>query len=582
MPAEQPEVVTYNAWRNGPWHSLGPEKGPQEGHNYDSVNMQVYKNGSLGPRPCLKEITASNWDVANPAEFTGAILAHENYTYALTGSATDDKFLYVFGSGDTTQDRLKISDGSHGTHALTGTDGFSKQSKPTRYAAAPESLIGTLHSEEIANTSVILAGDGVITSFDGGSPAITAYTASADGTLTDNEYPQNWDPHTLFSWRDRFWCWGDASNANRIHYSEIGESFDWEALSYIDIGADSNKPIIGVWPVLDSLLIAMKDLRWYRFMFTDSPDFGEIRYIGTKRIPDFNVQPASPGESLVYLTRESGVVVVVGDEIDDMTLDYVRVPTDGEDDQPIYFLRGLEAQEQNSVSLPYQVDTVSASPGNNVYKGDRSLDLVNGVWVQSLYWGPASSDQNPSVVDAFRLGTSHFGYLALPDYNSGTYTRVYSRPVTLNRPSNSNDAWASNTEVAEHSDDSDDRFEGRVWLSTYRAPEKSLAAIEKVIIDFDYWRGSGWTNPAFTVKADYVHNGDDQSTLTVGSLDNADLSNSSNYTASSARVVIRPARMPLASQVDISITGIKSVALNEVTVVYAVEGQTPLTSVNVT
>ena len=96
MPAEQPEVVTYNAWRNGPWHSLGPEKGPQEGHNYDSVNMQVYKNGSLGPRPCLKEITASNWDVANPAEFTGAILAHENYTYALTGSATDDKFLYVF------------------------------------------------------------------------------------------------------------------------------------------------------------------------------------------------------------------------------------------------------------------------------------------------------------------------------------------------------------------------------------------------------------------------------------------------------------------------------------------------------
>ena len=49
MPTEQPEVVTYKNWKSGPWHSLGPDYGPEKGFNYDCVNMQVYANGSLGP-----------------------------------------------------------------------------------------------------------------------------------------------------------------------------------------------------------------------------------------------------------------------------------------------------------------------------------------------------------------------------------------------------------------------------------------------------------------------------------------------------------------------------------------------------
>ena len=47
MPVEEPEVVTYNNWKAGPWHSLGPDYGPSEDHNYDCVNMQVYANGYI-------------------------------------------------------------------------------------------------------------------------------------------------------------------------------------------------------------------------------------------------------------------------------------------------------------------------------------------------------------------------------------------------------------------------------------------------------------------------------------------------------------------------------------------------------
>jgi hypothetical protein len=103
-----------------------------------------------------------------------------------------------------------------------------------------------------------------------------------------------------------------------------------------------------------------------------------------------------------------------------------------------------------------------------------------------------------------------------------------------------------------------------------------------LIIDFDFWNSTGFTTPAFTVKADCVHEGDEISTITVGSLDASELSATSGtvYKPKRGRVVLRPARMPLSSQINISITGIKSVAFKEVSVVYAIQAQTPLTNIN--
>jgi hypothetical protein len=152
----------------------------------------------------------------------------------------------------------------------------------------------------------------------------------------------------------------------------------------------------------------------------------------------------------------------------------------------------------------------------------------------------------------------------------------------LNRPSNSNDAFTGNTEVAVHTTDADDRFEGAIWLATYRPPEKTSGAVEKVIVDFDFWNSSGFTTPAFTVKADCVHEGDEISTITVGSLDASELSATGGtvYKPKRGRVVLRPSRMPLSSQIDISITGIKSVAFNEISIEYSYQSQTPLTNVN--
>ncbi len=596
MPTEQPDVVTYRDWQAGPWHSLGPDYGPDQGHNYDCVNMQVYANGSLGPRPCLVSICngIDLWAGGDDSKFKGCFWYQvDDFAGGPLSVLADSDARFQMVEGESNQYAFDHSAGAN-TYISANLASFRTPLKPARYLVAghadsPESMISSMPYQRLGDKNVIVGGDGYFTDLDDtGSDAYQDITAGTAGST--NEYPANWDPAALFSWRDRFWSWGDYDsgsnhNGNRIHYSGVGTPSTWQANDYIDVGADPNLPIVGAWQVFDSLLIAMADSRWYKYTFTDSPDFGEIRYVGTKIIPDFFVTAATTGQAIVYATRQTGIVVATKDKIDDQAFKYITVPQDGDDSQDIFFLRGMAAHAHNAICLPYQVKTVSAAAPNNVYKGDRSIDQVNGVWTQHLYFGTGDdSVLETSFVDAVPMGNDHWGFFAVDTHNtSGTNDdTLYVRPVTLNRPSNNADAFSDESEVATHTTDTDNRFEGTVWLSTYRPEEKNTAAIEKVIIDFDFWNSTGFTTPAFTVKADCVHEGDEISTITVGSLDASELSatGGTSYVPKRGRVVLRPTRMPLSSQINISITGINSVAFKEISVVYAIQSQNPLTNIN--
>ncbi len=613
MPTEQKDIVTFDDWTTGPWHSLGSDHGPKKGYFYDCVNMQLYENGSLGPRPCLKEIGINGDSLFHSSyqHFAGVVWYQVTDFNAgplsIEASAKARLMVMEKGSGS----RYYWDEIAHAPGTLGSIDHstFRTFLKPARYSeaawdASSEILISSMPFQYKGDTEIIVGGDGFFKGLgDTSTDGYQAINANTDGTLdpASFEYPQNWDPSGLFGWRDRYWSWGDYNSGsflspdanykgNRIYYSRVGEIGDWrdddgEQNAFIAVGGDDNLAIVGCWQTFDSLLIAMADGRWYRYTYTDSPGFGEIRYIGTKILPDFYVTAAVTGSAIVYITRQTGVVVATKDNIDDQTFSYVKIPSEGDDAIDAYFMRGVPSHAHNAVCLPYKVKTVGSTVPNNVYKGDRSLDLVNGVWTHQLYFGPGDdSVLNPAVIDVIPMGNDHWGFFALDEYNTHNNpdNSLYVRPVTLNRPSNSNDTFTSNTEVAVHTTDTDDRFEGAIWLATYRPPEKTSAAIEKVIIDFDFWNSSGFTTPAFTVKADCVHQGDEISTVTVGSLDASELSSTSGtvYKPKRGRVVLRPGRMPLCSQIDVSITGIKSVAFNEVTVEYAYEPQTPLTNIN--
>lgn len=560
MPSDEIVGSNFSDWKAGPWHSLGPDKGPAKGRRYDCINMQVYQNGSLGPRPCLLENGGTGF-TETLANFDGAVHFHQDFIYDL---AYSNKNLLIF-DGATTVRNVDIADDSNAQVTITTAGAINTQAKHPRYSASPQTKIGTLSHVPIATGGLIY----------GGLSYITAIGSSA----TNITQPTDWSPHTIISHRDRYWSWGDASNANRIHYSIPGSQTNWtdaDLAGYLDVGATPLLPIIGVWPMYDSLLIAMSNLRWYIFRFTDDPQFGEIRYIGTKRIPDFSVQAAQPGDSLLFLTKASGIVVVTPDSIDDVTLDYVK-PT-GVSVGDLFFLRAIENQEQNSVCLPYAVKAIAANSPDFSHIGDQSFDLVNGVWVRSLYWGVAAADFVPSVIDTFRASSSEIGLIAVNDTLGGDQWGNYVRPVTLNRPSNDNDTYSSGSEVAIHSSSSADRFSGELTLARWRSPEGDSGIVESVIFDIDYWKASGFQTPAFTVTADYESGGTEYLDQAIGSLDAGTLDATLTYTPERTRVVLNPAAIPAASSILIKIKGIKSVAFVNISVEMRVQSQDPLTS----
>jgi len=585
VPTEQADYQVIDDWTRGPWHALGPDSGPEKGFIYECVNMQLYSNGSLGVRPCLMEVNDGDDSIdIDATNFQGAWCLHEFFELNLPNTITAgyEKGILTQVSGATNQEIIQLRDKGVDTIGLLASASVLDQNLPIRYQAnLPENKISTLNMIQTGNDDFVVGGDslytGLLSTADGGNSGYDELAAS-------DEYPSGWVPHTTLNWRDRYWSWGDGTFDNRIHYSNIGTIQTWGATDYIAIGDNEGKDIRGVWAVYDSLVICMEDWQWFKYSFVDDPDFGEIRYMGTKEIPDFSVQPAEVGDAVVYLTLSNGLTVISSDGIDNSVLSRIRPPTDGEDDNSssIFFLRGLAAQGKNSICLPYQVDSVSGA-GKETFKGDRSIDLINGQWFHSLYWGPTSgADLNAAVVDAIEISPYHYGFFAIEDTNSGDDgEKAYIRPVCLDRPSNSNDAWSSNTEIPAHaSADTTDRFEGRIWFGTYRPEMGSLARVAKVTIEFDYWNATGFTPPAFTVKADFVHQGDEGSTVTIGTLDPDALTSSSNYRSKRGRIVLTPAAMPMSSTINLFFEGIKSVAFQNVIIEYAVESQNPLTAEN--
>ena len=173
MPVESQEIVTYNSWVNGPWHSWGPEYGPKENHDYNCVNMQVYANGSLGPRPCLTPIMNGHqiFSGGDDSTFKGI------FWYQVDDFAGGP--LSVLADSDAriqNVERQSVQRAyDHSSNAITtisedlGT--FRTPLKPARYlvsahSASPESVISSMPYQRLGDKNVIVGGDGYFNNLD--------------------------------------------------------------------------------------------------------------------------------------------------------------------------------------------------------------------------------------------------------------------------------------------------------------------------------------------------------------------------------------------------------------------------------
>ena len=559
MPADNIDVRTFNNWSGGPWHDLGPDVGPNRNHNYDSLNLQVYSNGNLGVRPKLKAVHSGSIITSEP-NLVGALCFGENY-----GQSIDDgaRWLWIFEDTDTSPYRLDVLTGTLTNKTVSTMSSVDSQDVPDRYTTGTAANIGTWSGFQYDNDSAVIGADAVLTDVDtGGATAIT--------------HPASWNPHTIVKHRDRYWSWGDSTVQNRIYYSVVGDVTDWTNAEFITIGADAALPIIGVWPLYDSLLIATKDMRWYSFRFTDDPQYGEIRYVGSKNTPDFSVQVAETGDSLVFLSFRNGITVVTPERLDDKSLDYVKPPFGKFTTEDVLFGRGLVSLAYSAVGLPFAVNSVQASPQEGVYEGDQMFEFVNGVWVRSLYWGPAASDFNPSIIDWFEAGHDVWGCLGSADNVTGSFDAVYVRDVCLDRPSSSSDSYSTDDEIAAHSNDATDRFQAMLWLAPYVPAGNGTAHVDQIIVDFDHWKTLIGT-PAFTIKARIEHNGS-ETDVTLGTLDASSLSAVTDWQGERARAVFSPAQAVAGSRIEIWLEDIDHISFAEITVKHRVQEQEPISS----
>ena len=169
MPTEQKDIVTFDDWTTGPWHSLGSDHGPKKGYFYDCVNMQLYENGSLGPRPCLKEIGINGDSLFHSSYQHFAGVAWYQATdfnagpLSIEASAKARLMVMEKGSGN----RYYWDETAHAPGTLGSIDHstFRTFLKPARYSeaawdASSEILISSMPFQYKGDTEIIVGGDG--------------------------------------------------------------------------------------------------------------------------------------------------------------------------------------------------------------------------------------------------------------------------------------------------------------------------------------------------------------------------------------------------------------------------------------
>lgn len=527
MPAEDLLVQRISDWSNGPWHQLGPIKGPLKGYMYDCVNMHLYDNGLLGVRPALKWIASSNF---SRMALDGFAHIKNNFDWSPDG----DGFLVVF-TGSTTCTRINTRTGAVTTVTIGTAAAFDM---PPQNPAdnLPFGSSGIITCEQHGDDDFILAGDSHISGISG-VPSATAFT-----------FPPGWAPHTTIQFRDRYWSYGDVSNANRIHFSDPG-AFTWDTLNFFDVGPASTKAIVGIFPLYDSLIIAMKDHTWFSYTFTTDPLLGEIRYIGIHPLPDYAVSVANTGEALYFLTKYDGVAMITPSGIDTQTESHIGSGSawfyvDG---------RALVARNTDGILIPQRASGSWST-----------MERTNGRWFQSDY---LTLSQIPQ--DAFDLNSEKYGFCLMVDTAGTQPLQIVSREINLGY---------CNGQVDQHGSSSSTAFWGTLDLPVWAAPEGALSAVRKITVEFAMWTSFGFDtlNPRFDVYVDGV---------LAGRFSHADNPGDTVATVTSGDPRLNVFTLFVERDImkrhhQITFRNIRAVAFSEVTVHYDVQPQEVASSKN--
>lgn len=456
-------IRSYNEWGQGSSASADPAK-----TEYNSVNGQVYSNGTLGPRPGWKEIsTSAGGRVHDPsADALKSVLWYQETDAA-------EALAVVFLDGSTFKFDIL---------PLATTTWAAGQTLPDVAA------IGSMYPPQFDDT------DKVISSFDGSiasalGPHLVFATASSIGTVAALNTADG-DARSVAINRERAYYWGVNSKPGRVYFSDAADFSTVGSTSSFDVNADVDSYAgapTGLWSIKNAVLIACKDNRWL-VLTGASPENGSLKELGHDVVPVHGTGAVIDNQLWFLSPTGQGIVVATPSFVEAET--YARL-------SPLAYPGSTESRPNNSFMPQSAVgDDVNSNlflPGRKLSDGADILAVERVSKVFNL----SKWTLNGTCQDiVFSNGRPNELYAAI-DSNAASYA-IYSRNHTLNRPANSGDSksvslqneagTASGSEVV-------------VDLGEIVAPNGKIVRPVKVVLDIDYWKGGNYSAPELKIDA---------------------------------------------------------------------------------
>ena len=426
-------TVVYDKWDKGEFGTMNPAQAPNG--SWTGNNVVVYKDGMIGPRPGMREVTPTT----SPSK-SGPLLGLGFSPVAQTHNRPiffilEDR-AYAFDPSDTATLQSATPDL---TDPPADTDASRVLSKESCRLIGDE-IYFTVNDDAAYRLNLrTTAASGA-----GSQPVLTRITDSdPEGQGTDIE---------LF--RDRMFV---ANGGVRVFYSDAADFDTWASGSFFDVGAAYR--VIEMLTFRDALVLFTQ---WGTYTFTgSSPADGTLRRTSETLAPLDKASVATNNDILYIPSSRSAPVTYNGSY---------------GDEQKLMHLEEWKSAAQNA----YGVQSY----------GNRDVLFLSGgsdlLWRKNEAWSfhTMGGDVGPWITRYFDDNV----LLAYPG-TASVDPRFYMLSMNVERPGFTSDQYA------QPGDDSDTPLNAFFALPTYLAPEGKELRVRSVTVDFiKYDTGSSVAN----------------------------------------------------------------------------------------
>ena len=588
--SESEVTVTFDNWSGGNWGAYGAYNGGKmDPPKYQAVNLQMYKNGTLGPRPGWKRLGS----LARTQGSTAIEYDLEGFDWVpgVPGGPVSDEvdgFLLVnHEDGDMI---IEVKTATSGTSIVL--DGHPGLAPHLGELSASRKNVAWHSSNQI-----VYGADDIFESLS---------TASTTGTAIT--WPTNFSPGQVVFHRDRAYAIGDSWNASatswpdRIHYSDPGDITTWGATSFLDVGVGgtfgNTRPVVGsMFSLKNGLLFYTSSLpvvsnesrgNWY-ILGGQNPVVGNLSTLEQDtRVPHY-WHSGVLFKDLVFWLDKFGRGITFHDGSKVRTdFDYIRpfntaLRPNGE---VVDLHNAVSLPSVDALFLPFGIQgTVEHESNYEWVTGLQAFELVNGVWTRSQIRDPWLDD-----VDSTNSGKPAYTRilhdkiaLATEDQEDGADVRFFTRDITLDRPANSSDTYSAETEA--YAGSGGQSPFAVLQLPEVEPPDGHPARLRQIIVDIDYWNASGFSTPDIdSIKAIYRSRGKTPDTtektvevLSSGEFDDATAwdTTDTDWTPKTTRLVYHTSG-DVAGTVQVQFEKIESIAFRAVHLVFAIDKDRPV------